>query len=153
MYTIILYYYCILLTAYNMCLTFMHRMDNTVKTFLRACCCCTVILRPFISTVLYCMTCRLILFEIAIMNLTYTRRQLYLFLNLPLSRFSSKIYYSELCLCFGVPAWRSMNGSVQYNGGFLPDITLLTQCDYHRGTHSNTMDDFCPYSSQCFQLI
>ena len=24
--------------------------------------------------------------------------------------------------------------SVQYNGGLLPDTTLLTQCYYHRGT-------------------
>ena len=24
--------------------------------------------------------------------------------------------------------------SVQYNGGLLPDIILLTQCYYHRGT-------------------
>ena len=30
----------------------------------------------------------------------------------------------------GVPAWRLT--SVQYNGGLLPDIILLTQCRYHR---------------------
>ena len=29
--------------------------------------------------------------------------------------------------------------SVQYNGGLLPDIILLTQGDYHRGTRLNTM--------------
>ena len=27
------------------------------------------------------------------------------------------------------------NVIVQYNGGLLPDIILLTQCYYHRGTH------------------
>ena len=27
----------------------------------------------------------------------------------------------------------AINGSVQYNGGLLPDITLLTQCYYHPG--------------------
>ena len=27
-----------------------------------------------------------------------------------------------------------INRSVQYNGGFLPDIILLTQGYYHRGT-------------------
>ena len=32
-----------------------------------------------------------------------------------------------------------MNVSVQYNGGLLPDIILLTQCYYHRGTHLNAM--------------
>ena len=30
----------------------------------------------------------------------------------------------------------SINVSVQYNGGLLPDIILLTQCYYHRGTSS-----------------
>ena len=29
--------------------------------------------------------------------------------------------------------------SAQYNGGFLPDIILLTQCYYHRGTSLNTV--------------
>ena len=32
-----------------------------------------------------------------------------------------------------------INISVQYNGGFLPDIILLTQGYYHRGTRLNTM--------------
>ena len=32
-----------------------------------------------------------------------------------------------------------MNISVQYNGGPLPDIILLTQGYYHRGTRLNTM--------------
>ena len=35
------------------------------------------------------------------------------------------------------------NISVQYNGGLLPDIILLTQCYYHRGTHLNAMKMFC----------
>ena len=29
--------------------------------------------------------------------------------------------------------------SVQYNGGLLPDIILLTQCYYHRGARSNAI--------------
>ena len=33
--------------------------------------------------------------------------------------------------------------SVQYNGGLLPDIILLTQCYYHRGTLLNAMKRFC----------
>ena len=28
----------------------------------------------------------------------------------------------------------AINVSVQYNGGLLPDIILLIQCYYHRGT-------------------
>ena len=28
----------------------------------------------------------------------------------------------------------AINVSVHYNGGLLPDIILLTQCYYHRGT-------------------
>ena len=33
--------------------------------------------------------------------------------------------------------------SVQYNSGFLPDIILLTQGYYHRGTRLNAMKRFC----------
>ena len=34
--------------------------------------------------------------------------------------------------------------SIQYNGGFLPDIILLTQgYYYHRGTHLDVMKRFC----------
>ena len=35
------------------------------------------------------------------------------------------------------------NISIQYNGGLLPGITLLTQCYYHRGTRLNAMKRFC----------
>ena len=33
--------------------------------------------------------------------------------------------------------------SVQYNGGLFPDIILLTQCNFHRGTRLNVMKRFC----------
>ena len=36
--------------------------------------------------------------------------------------------------------------SVEYNGGFLPDIILLTQCYYYRETRLNTMEWLCLYS-------
>ena len=36
----------------------------------------------------------------------------------------------------------AINVSVQNNGGSLPDIILLTQCYYHRGTHLNAMKRF-----------
>ena len=36
-----------------------------------------------------------------------------------------------------------INVSVQYNGGFLPDIILLTLCYYHRGTRLYAMKRFC----------
>ena len=32
--------------------------------------------------------------------------------------------------------------SVQYHGGFLPDMILLTQCYYHRGTQLTPMKRF-----------
>ena len=32
---------------------------------------------------------------------------------------------------------------VQYSGGLLPDILLLTQCYYHRGIRLNVMKRFC----------
>ena len=37
----------------------------------------------------------------------------------------------------------AINVSAQFNGGLLPDIILLTQCYYHRGTHLNVMKMFC----------
>ena len=39
----------------------------------------------------------------------------------------------------------AINVSVQYNRGLLPDIILLTQCYYHRGTRLNVMKRFCIY--------
>ena len=46
------------------------------------------------------------------------------------------VYYivSGLFLLFFWCPCMAINVSVQYNGGFLPDIILLTQCCYHRGT-------------------
>ena len=35
------------------------------------------------------------------------------------------------------------NVSVQQNGVFFPDIILLTQCYYHRGTRLNAMKRSC----------
>ena len=53
----------------------------------------------------------------------------------------------DFCLCFGVQYLR-----VQYNGGLLPDIMLLIQCYYHRGTRLNAMKGFYP-CSQCYHLL
>ena len=39
-----------------------------------------------------------------------------------------------------------VNISVQFNGGLLADIILLTQGYYHRGTRLNAMKRFCLYS-------
>ena len=36
-----------------------------------------------------------------------------------------------------------INISVQYNGGFLPDIILLTQNDLHRDIRLNFMKKLC----------
>ena len=44
---------------------------------------------------------------------------------------------------FGCPCM-AIDVSVQYNGGLLHDIKLLTQCYYHRGTRFNAMmKKFC----------
>ena len=40
----------------------------------------------------------------------------------------------------------AINVSIQYNGGLLPDIILLTQCYYHRRTRLNAMKRFDIYS-------
>ena len=60
----------------------------------------------------------------------------------------SMVYYivSGLFLLFFWFPCMASNVSVQYNGGFLLDIILLTQCYYHRGTRLNAMKRFCIFS-------
>ena len=50
-------------------------------------------------------------------------------------------YILQQCLmfCYVWGLCMVVNISVQYNGGFLPDIILLTQGYYHRGTRLNTI--------------
>ena len=50
------------------------------------------------------------------------------------------------CLLFLMFFWcpyMAINVTVQYNGGFLPDIILLTQCYLHRRTCLNAIKRFC----------
>ena len=49
------------------------------------------------------------------------------------------MYYSVRMCCYDWWLCMVINISVHYNGGFLPDIILLTQGYYHRGTRLNTM--------------
>ena len=56
------------------------------------------------------------------------------------------IIVSGLFLLFFWCPCTASNVSVQYNGGFLPDIILLTQCYCHRGTRLNAMKRFCIFS-------
>ena len=49
---------------------------------------------------------------------------------------SVRFLMSVWCPCMAI------NVSVQYNGGLLPDIILLTLCYYHRGTGINAMKRF-----------
>ena len=51
-----------------------------------------------------------------------------------------------VCLRFCWCPCMAINVSVQYDGGFLSDIVLLTQCYYHRGTRLNAMKRFCIFS-------
>ena len=47
------------------------------------------------------------------------------------------------CLLFLMFFWcpyMASNVNVQYSGGFLPDIILLTQCYLHRGTCLNAIE-------------
>ena len=55
------------------------------------------------------------------------------------------VYYivSVLFLLFFWRPCMAINVGVQYNGGLLPDIILLTQCYFHRGTRLNAMKRFC----------
>ena len=53
-------------------------------------------------------------------------------------------YIVSVCFCFFLCPCMAINVSVQYNGGLLHGIILLTQqCYYHRGTHLNAMKRFC----------
>ena len=47
------------------------------------------------------------------------------------------VFNAFWCPCMAI------NVNVQYNGGFLPDIMLWTQCYLHRGTCLNAMKRFC----------
>ena len=62
--------------------------------------------------------------------------------------FKEKLFDDVLvCLPFCWCPCMAINVSVQqYDGGFLPDIILLTQCYYHRGTRLNAMKRFCIFS-------
>ena len=57
------------------------------------------------------------------------------------------MYYNVFVFAvFLVSLHGDYNRSVQYNGGLLPDIILLTRCYYHhRGTRLNAMKRFCIY--------
>ena len=44
---------------------------------------------------------------------------------------------------FSCPCMAINNVNVQYNGGLLPDIILLTQCYLHREICFNAMKRFC----------
>ena len=52
------------------------------------------------------------------------------------------IIISVLFLLFFWYPCIAINVSVQYNGGLLPDIILLTQCYFHRGTRLNATRGF-----------
>ena len=58
------------------------------------------------------------------------------------------VYYnvSVLFLLFFWCPCMATNVSVQYNGGLLLDIILLTQC-YYRGTRSNAMKMFFVFAA------
>ena len=55
------------------------------------------------------------------------------------------MYYivSVLFLLFVWCPCMAINISVQYNGGLLTDVIMLTQCYYDRGTRLNAMKRFC----------
>ena len=53
------------------------------------------------------------------------------------------VYYTVLFLVFFWCPYMAINVNVQYNGGLLPDIILLTRCYLHRGTCLYAMERFC----------
>ena len=61
------------------------------------------------------------------------------------------IIYVLFLLLFWCPCM-VINVSIQYNGGLLPDIILLTQCYFHRGTRLNAMKRLC-ICSPCNSIL
>ena len=53
------------------------------------------------------------------------------------------MYYGVFMFCYDWWLCMVINISVQYNGGFLLDIILLTQYYFHRGTRLYAMKRFC----------
>ena len=62
------------------------------------------------------------------------------------------VYYiiSGVLMFFWCPCM-AINVSVQYNGRLLPDIILLTQCYFRRGTRLNAMKSFFLYLQPLIQ--
>ena len=52
------------------------------------------------------------------------------------------VYYIVSVLFFWCPCMAINVVSVQYDDGLLPDIILLTQCYFHRGTRLNAIRGF-----------
>ena len=86
-------------------------------------------------------------------NLSWSRRSIRSY-NIQVKKFVSVIVLDLsllfddvlFCLPFCWCPCMAINVSVQYDGGFLPDIILLTQWYYHRGTRLNAMKRFCIFS-------
>ena len=57
--------------------------------------------------------------------------------------FDDVLHYIVFVFAVFLVSLHAINVSVQYNGGLLPDIILLIQCYYHRGTRLNAMKRFC----------
>ena len=57
------------------------------------------------------------------------------------------VYYTVLFLMFFWCPCMAINVNVQYNGGFLLDIILLTRCYLHRGTCLNAMKRFFVFAA------
>ena len=47
----------------------------------------------------------------------------------------------------------AVNVSVQFNGGFLPDIMLLTQCCYHHRGNAITYEFFVSYAGSHLNIL
>ena len=64
------------------------------------------------------------------------------------------MYYNVFVKVFLCPCM-AINVNVQYNGGLLPDIIMLTQCYYHREARLNDMKIFslCSLRSHLISVL
>ena len=109
-----------------------HRIDGTVKSPFG------LVVRRKLTTVLF-TNYNMIKFLVFLTTSPYccmVRWNYYRKVYLVLKRVVYWVFF-VWCPCMAI------NVSVQYNGGLLPDIILLSQCYYHRGTRLNAMKRFC----------
>ena len=90
--------------------------------------------------------------DVSVPGLLFSTVRLYILHHIPFRKqqyvippmFDDLLDYNVfVSLFFWCPCIAINNVSVQYNGGLLLDIVLMTQCYYHQGARLNPIKRFC----------